>query len=535
MYTEPVKIKSRELVITNAVRILTSNRKTSTLTRRSYVREIKEHIINEQNVFDIEKANLLSDETINRWECFYDSIIQTKKPASLKVAYLSGPNPENDLEVFCSSGLLPENIWAFESDKDTFSEAKKSALMSKFQFIKIVNVSIESFLDSSPQRFDIIYLDFCGPLPSRNKDQKTLLSITKILAYHALNSPGILITNVSLPTQEKDPEGRNSLSKLVAHYLYPKDFLEKRQSGDNFIEGPIAYGLTFDQFMKNVSDDMGFFYGQFVTRLLIDHASYISPHDRIYQKPVFSKFFNLKVHGLPEYVKNMFRLANDYCSGGDIIMDPGQNPTLWTLAALDRETNARDKNYPQHVFDDENFNELSSLFVSQLTPDANGKKLLEKLSTLSFLFSQKDGFDEFLSKSLRGLHRQHKISNYYQFCDLVLFHQILELLFRQIAVPYHVNIEKTRRWTYQARETPMFMDMIVLDECRYLYDWMPTADLLSPALFDIQQQLSYRFALDGVGKHGRWYNPEYFSGTAIIDQFTKGFEAKILKRRKILT
>ncbi|MCD6184208.1 MAG: hypothetical protein J7K84_00230 [Deltaproteobacteria bacterium] len=38
-----------------------------------------------------------------------------KKPENLKVAYLSGPNPENDLRVFCEAGILPENIWAFES------------------------------------------------------------------------------------------------------------------------------------------------------------------------------------------------------------------------------------------------------------------------------------------------------------------------------------------------------------------------------------------------------------------------------------
>jgi len=115
-----------------------------------------------------------------------------------------------------------------------------------------------------------------------------------------------------------------------------------------------------------------------------------------------------------------------------------------------------------------------------------------------------------------------------------LEHQIVELLFRQVAVPYHVNVERTRRWRYQAKDTPMFMDMTILDECRYLYDWMPTTEMVSAGFSNIERQLAYRFALDGVSKHRRWYNSEYFFGTAVIDQFTEPFEAKILHPRSDL-
>jgi len=90
-----------------------------------------------------------------------------------------GPNPENDLRVFCAAGILPENIWAFESDADIHDKAVASALASEFPFIKIINGGLDTFLEASPMRFDIIYLDFCGPLPSRNKKQKTLLAISK--------------------------------------------------------------------------------------------------------------------------------------------------------------------------------------------------------------------------------------------------------------------------------------------------------------------------------------------------------------------
>ncbi len=80
----------------------------------------------------------------------------------------------------------------------------------------------------------------------------------------------------------------------------------------------------------------------------------------------------------------------------------------------------------------------------------------------------------------------------------------------------------------------MFMDMTILDECRYLYDWMPTTEMVSAGFSNIERQLAYRFALDGVSKHHRWYNSEYFFGTAVIDQHTKPFEAKILHPRSDL-
>ncbi|MDO6428888.1 hypothetical protein Q4489_17940 [Thalassotalea sp. 1_MG-2023] len=49
---------------------------------------------------------------------------------------------------------------------------------------------------------------------------------------------------------------------------------------------------------------------------------------------------------------------------------------------------------------------------------------------------------------------------------------------------------------------------------------------------DTERQLVYRFVLDGVAKHRRWYNPEIFFGTAVVDQFTEGFEAHFLPPRK---
>ena len=523
-------------VIKSAIEALTQRRAESALARRSYVRDVRDYILTKDNLYDVLTAKKLSDATIERWESFYDSIVQSRSPENLKVAYLSGPNPENDLRVFCQAGVLPENIWAFESENSTYSDAVVSALNSEFRFIKIINGGIDTFIEASPQRFDIIYLDFCGPLPSRNKKQKTLTALTRILARHTINSPGVLITNFSLPTLEQDEVGRSLLAKLVACYLYPKDFIEDKESENGFIEGPVAHGLNIDEWLKKVSSNLDYYYGQFVTRLLIDHASLISAYNRFPKKNfLYKKFFNADPTTLLNTLKkSYFHFDKDGGGGGDVIVESGQYPILWALAALDKELNGKDLNYPQFIFEDHEFSKFADRFISQLDVNGSKKELINTFVLISYLLSEGSGQEEFWSDNLRNLYSKHSIWDFYQFCDLVLFHQIFEMLFRQVSIPYHVNIGETKRWSYKAKATPMYMDMIILDECRYLYDWMPTTDMFASAISDIERQLSYRFALDGVAKHRRWYNPEYFSGTAVVDQFTKGFEAKVLKPREII-
>jgi len=86
-----------------------------------------------------------------------------------------------------------------------------------------------------------------------------------VLARHALNSPGALITNVSLPTEAGDALGRDLIAKLVACYLYPKQFIEGEEG--KIPEGPIARGHDVDEWLDIVSSDLENYYGQFVTRI----------------------------------------------------------------------------------------------------------------------------------------------------------------------------------------------------------------------------------------------------------------------------
>jgi hypothetical protein len=535
-YQEEEKRIARLSVLEEAIRCLTENRCRSTVASKDYVRNVYQYIYTHGTSFDKQIINALSEQTIIRWENFYDSITQSRKPENLKVAYLAGPNPENDLQALMAFGVLPENVWAFETDSSTYEDAVWATLSSEFPFLKLIKGNIGHFFAASPQKFDIIYLDFCGPLPSRNEKQKTLATITSILAHHAINSPGILITNFALPNKKQDSKGLDLLTKLVASYLYPKSFLEnKDEPSENFAEGAIACDFRFDDWIIEVQDNIEFYYGNYITRLIIDLASVMVPYDNFSRKHgLFEQFFNLKNGAkLKKKIDELYHFSEDE-DGGYVVVDPDQIPILWTIASLQKHRNLEDLNYPQLIYQDTEYEKFCNLFLRQLSSNNDEREFVKNVELLHFLLSEGVNQTEFYSEKLRSLTQRRWHTEMYLFCDLVLFHQIKELLFRQIAVPYHINIEKTKRWTYLAKDTRMFMDMIVLDECRYVYDWMPTVDMIEAGMDSIDRQLCYRFALDALGKHRRWYNNEYFFGTAVIDQFQEGFEAKFLAPRIII-
>ncbi|MGP5323526.1 hypothetical protein [Vreelandella titanicae] len=537
-YTEKEKNIARKSVLDSAITSLTEHRFKSTLTEKSHVRNVRNKLVS-RGGYDELHASVLSDDTILKWESFYSSIVQEKLPSSLKVAYLSGPNPENDLREMTRLGILPENIWAFETDAKTYDSAIVSALASEFPFIKIIKSNIGSFFDVSPQKIDIIYLDFCGPLPSRNKKQKTLKTITNILTHHALNSPGALITNVSLPTEDLDNEGLELIKKLVAVYLYPKGFLESGDLGNNIDSGPETNGYSFEEWMTIVSDNIENYYGQYITRLVMDMVGVILPYDKFPLKHVlFEHLFDIS--DKKRYQRSVDALIHFYeeetdddleGGGGGVVCDMDMYATLWTLVTLSKTKNKTPSAYPQLSLLDKGFSRFSENFLSQLSFVNDGESLVENVARMTYLLSERSGESRFYNTSLKRLEKLDWIHGYPLFCDVVLFHQIKEVIFRQLAIPYHVNVEACRRWRYKAKSTPMYMDMFILDECRYLYDWMPSADMMETSLRDKERQLSFRFALDGVSKHRRYYNSEFFYGTASVGSNNEGFEAKLLAPR----
>lgn len=527
-FQEKEKNLARKLVLNEAVIALTINREQSTIASRDYVRDAYKYLTLDS--WMREAFYSFSEKSIDRWENFYDSISQAKKARDLKVAYLSGPSPSNDLRVLTSLGILPENIWAFEDDKDAYNSAIWETLNSDFPFLKIIKGNIAQFLSASPQKFDIIYLDFCGPLPSRS--QKTLEVITEILSHHSINSPGVLITNLALPNKDQNERDFDFLSKLVASYLYPKPYLEADSfSEGDFQEGPIPNEVNFDEWLCKVKENLDFYYSNYISRLVMDLASIIVPFSNFPQKSgFFDRLFNLdKKQDLSNVIDNIYHTSVDE-SHGHVCIEPTVAPILWTVASLCKSRNKKDICYPQMIYENPEYGSFCDSFLRQI-----GLSKLENFERVYFLVSEMPEnlrLNKFYSEILKEISRINWSRKMYNFCDIVLFNQIKELIFFQMAIPYYVNVKKTKRWTYKAKTTRMFMDMFVLDECRYIYDWMPTIDMMKSGLGSIDRQFCYRFALDALSKNRHWYNQEYFYGTAVIGIWGMDkFDAGVLSKR----
>ena len=86
------------------------------------------------------------------------------------------------------------------------------------------------------------------------------------------------------------------------------------------------------------------------------------------------------------------------------------------------------------------------------------------------------------------------------FCDTPLQNLIVDLLVGLYGYPYHVNVRKLRRISYCAKQTTMMSDVFVLDQCRYLYDLVPTLPLFGPELPN-GVQFMLRICMDLIRRH----------------------------------
>lgn len=98
----------------------------------------------------------------------------------------------------------------------------------------------------------------------------------------------------------------------------------------------------------------------------------------------------------------------------------------------------------------------------------------------------------------------------------------------------HYNVEAIRRYLYKAKNTEMYMDITVLDECRYIYEWLPAVHQIRSAFSNVSWQYVFRFALDGLVKNRFNYNNEFFFQGSVVKNNIDGFKNKIVHPRELL-
>jgi hypothetical protein len=157
-YSQPQKKKARETVLRHTVRSLTVERASSPLVPVSMFDSLARYcvdFIRDHVRLDLsEPMRALRD----HWEMVHASRVGRRAPSDLKVLFLCGPEPFNDLDELVALGVAPENVWAIEGDERAFKEAARQ-LREEGRPIKLHQGSLHEFLAVVPEQFDIVYFD----------------------------------------------------------------------------------------------------------------------------------------------------------------------------------------------------------------------------------------------------------------------------------------------------------------------------------------------------------------------------------------
>ena len=166
-------------------------------------------------------------------------------------------------------------------------------------------------------------------------------------------------------------------------------------------------------------------------------------------------------------------------------------------------------------------NKLSKKFYGQLyaEPLNDAKKLKEVIYSFYLLTQFYDNndynYEELLTQNLKIA--MYMCDSLFQGCDVPNASIGFSLLTGQYSYPMHYNLNKCKRWQYKAKQTTMYTDLIVFDECRYIYEWMPTFDLFGESLLQNKNySLILQLMIDALSKNCQKYNKEYFNYSTFI-------------------
>ena len=491
-YNQNNKKSARHLMIRKAVENLTTNRDSSAVVKRSYVRDIYDYFIEEDELSTTkQEVQKIDPKYITEWERLHDTDIGRKRPEELTVCYLCGPEPNNDFQEFVNLGVLPQNIWAFESKLNNYTEALKSYEEGSYPQPRIIKHNLTSFFMNTPQRFDIVYFDACSTLVST---QHSLKCLATMFRYNRLNSIGALITNFSAPDLTKE---NTELIELISLYLYFKNSSAKIICTDD--EKIISQ--DFLSLKKDVENDFYRYYDTFISAVIRDIGSVIVPVQKIKSNTYFNQLFEPNNQGQEFNYKDLFNKA---C-----------NNNLAKFVFTSQYLKNKNINTKQlDLF----FNELGSLedicgAFKLLIQIQNGDGKYKDLDNVINFFEGKD---------------------IYQFLDNAHKNMFFDIVFNQLTYPMHYNIRSNYRCDYVAKHNHMFMDMTIFDECRYIYEWLPAMHQIQSAFLNKSWQYVFRFALDGLVKSRKEYNNElFFQGAVISDREEKFGVPKISERQKI--
>ncbi|MDE5758489.1 MAG: hypothetical protein K2H85_07740, partial [Allobaculum sp.] len=389
-------------------------------------------------------------------------------------------------------------------------KAAVDSLLKSHPLLKIYRGKIEEYAELQNTRFDIIYLDFTGPLI---KEYKTAV---KILDLNALADMSILAVNSTYP--DKKPEN----VKFLTDFFYNDTFFEyevvngKERDEDSWIhraEGCDALGIEYDALYSKIEDNFEQAYAAFQSAFLLDYSNRHKPAYQVFKQRMLSSRI-IKPGEL-----------NDI----KMFLDSYYLPLL-------HEYHEDGKRLPSSQYEEDEFmkkrengalrSRLESMKLMEVvleSPYRHWKD--EDLSDEESEITEDSGIDDDIINFKSALTKEasdvvNNIGDWFYakflFCDMPMEHLWLELLVNQFGHPYHTNADNHRRYRYKAKERPMCIDILTLDKCRALYDWLPMLEYFIHDMKDHNRQMITKMCMDALDKQLLHIVEESYFGAALV-------------------
>src|SRR5262249_45606987 len=150
--------KARKAVLTHAVRSLTIKRASSPLVTTRKFGLLLDYCLEQFSMYVIPDLAEPMRAVKEQWRTRHKSRVSKRTASELKVLYLCGPEPLNDLEELLELGVAQENIWAVEGHDSSYRAAVSQL---RGHHVKLHNGSLSDLFEVVPEQFDIVYFDSC--------------------------------------------------------------------------------------------------------------------------------------------------------------------------------------------------------------------------------------------------------------------------------------------------------------------------------------------------------------------------------------
>ena len=494
-YTQPVKQNARSFVLRHAVESLTTKRDSSTLATIEDFDRLLDFCVRQFRQYVGQDLSEPLATVQRNWNGVHASRLGKRDARDLKVLFLCGPEPLNDLNELGELGIARENVWAVEGDPRVYQAAARQ-LREACESIKLHQGSLSEFFQVVPEQFDIVYFDACGPLFGGRPKTSTVLR--ELFLNQRMAPLSVLITNFAAKPRDRADEWIN---RLYAWYA-PRYF----QPIYDDIDGAEAIIRIYDgrEFRNHLKKNLELYYSDFVSRFTIEFVNELLPWWRVRALPSARRAYFVPERKLQAAIEAAFAVSGSkdmkqfINTTGHAQLAPDCYPFLWML-----------KLSKQHL-------EPNDALLEIVTKDTlMSAKLCDAISAIALVRNYYEGqidwarhnweacSDE-LREALAGFRwfDSPETKLHGLFCDSPFPNLVVDLLVGVYGYPYHVNLERLRRLEYCAKQTTMYTDVFVLDQCRYMYDLVPTLSMFGGSL-PIERQFQIRICMSLIRRHLR--------------------------------